>query len=211
VVPGRLVGARAFFPRRPGDRRERQGGVTMHATTQASPWAGDPSELFTIAEAAAHLHCGPRTVSRLIASGRLRHVKLSRRFSRVPLAELRRLAGIEVPEPEPAREVFLPDPPPARPKPPPRPQERHDCAGCGIPVARARGLCDDCRRCPGHRERGRLFLQLLAAVTDPGRPTDALPGTPAKVATLAARRRAGLPLWLPGDPTAFAWDGRGIF
>jgi excisionase family DNA binding protein len=146
------------------------------------PLAGPSLEMFTIAEAAAYLHCGRRTVDRMIAAGVIRPVKLSRRFCRVPLAELRRLAGR---------------------------QEFHECPGCGGAVREAGSLCFRCERSPADRARGREFLRLLAGVADPGRPTDATPGTPAKVAVLAARARAGLPLWLDGEPTLFARDLRG--
>ena len=43
-------------------------------------------------------------------------------------------------------------------------------------------------------------------VADPSRPTDARPGSQAKIDVLAARLAAGLPLFLPGDATVHDRD-----
>lgn len=43
-------------------------------------------------------------------------------------------------------------------------------------------------------------------MADPARPTDARPGSQAKIAVLAARLAAGLPLFLPGDAVTHDHD-----
>jgi hypothetical protein len=74
---------------------------------------------------------------------------------------------------------------------------------------RPRGLCWSCYYSPGVREkypstskfarRGvKDFTRSSALAAEP---TDALPGTPEKVAVLEERARLGLSLWHPDDAT----------
>ena len=77
------------------------------------------------------------------------------------------------------------------------------------PVNRPRGLCWSCYYTPGVRDlypstskfarRGVSDFNGRARLAT--RPTDALPGTPEKVAVLEERARLGLALWHPLDAT----------
>lgn len=83
------------------------------------------------------------------------------------------------------------------------------CRHCrGGRVSRPRGLCWACYYTPGVREQypstskfaregvgNRGFRRSLP----PPFPTDALPGTPEKIAVLAERARLGQELWHPED------------
>jgi hypothetical protein len=84
------------------------------------------------------------------------------------------------------------------------------CRHCRLYGAtRPRGLCWTCYYTPGLREgyapegdqrfsrRGNGTANLAPPV--PPEPTDALPGTPEKVAVLEERARLGLALWHPDD------------
>src|SRR5436309_7666683 len=72
---------------------------------------------------------------------------------------------------------------------------------------RPRGLCWSCYYTPGVRDlypstskfARRGVSDFNGRVQLPARPTEALPGSPAKVAVLEERARLGLSLWHPGD------------
>ncbi len=78
------------------------------------------------------------------------------------------------------------------------------CRHCGkVAISRPRRLCWVC-----HREHRHLYALACyrSEVVDrfggyalPPSPTDALPGTPEKVAVIEERARLGLRLWHPGD------------
>ena len=83
------------------------------------------------------------------------------------------------------------------------------CRACGhSKVNRARGLCWVCYYTPGMRDRfpstskygrrgeGRLIGRRAVPLPIP---TNALPGTPEKIAALATRAAAGEALWHPND------------
>lgn len=92
--------------------------------------------------------------------------------------------------------------PPARPVRPP-------CRHCRRAlVCRPRGLCWCCYYAPGVRDRypvtskyGRRGVGDFYRVAPLPDPTAALPGTPKKVAVLAARAAAGTALFHPKDAT----------
>lgn len=83
---------------------------------------------------------------------------------------------------------------------------RRECRHCGsAPVSRPRGLCWACYYASGVRDR---YPPLAGpqGVPDgngprqpPAWPTDARPGTPAKLAVLCQRASRGWSLWHPGD------------
>jgi hypothetical protein len=86
---------------------------------------------------------------------------------------------------------------------------------CRAPVSRPRGLCWVCFYQPRIREQyaplgamGRHGARRADTRRERplGEPTEALPGTPQKVAVLIARASAGLALWHPEDAT-HPWDG----
>lgn len=52
----------------------------------------DESELLKVGDFAAKMQCTPRFVRNLAAKGTIRVVRLGRRFVRVPVGELKRLA-----------------------------------------------------------------------------------------------------------------------
>jgi hypothetical protein len=73
---------------------------------------------------------------------------------------------------------------------------------------RPRGLCWSCYYTPGVREQypstskfARRGVSDFNGRTRLPEPTDALPGTPEKVAVLMERARRGLSLWHPDDAT----------
>ena len=82
------------------------------------------------------------------------------------------------------------------------------CRHCGrSPVNRPRGLCWSCYYAPGVRERypstskfaRRGIGNFNGRAEPPAEPTDALPGTPEKVAVLERRARLRQSLWHPDD------------
>ncbi len=82
---------------------------------------------------------------------------------------------------------------------------RHCCRG---KVNRPRGLCWPCYYTPGIRESYPPTSKFAyrnehddrnGGYALPPEPTDALPGTPEKVAVIEERARLGLRLWHPGD------------
>ena len=94
--------------------------------------------------------------------------------------------------------------------PAPEPKQRPACRHCGGNVAcRPRGLCWPCFGDPGVRalyptsaaptSRRGVGNGVNAAAPPPAEPTDAAPGTPEKVAVLAARAARGESLWHPSD------------
>lgn len=90
------------------------------------------------------------------------------------------------------------------------PRAVNRCRHCGWRKANAtRGLCRACSDTPGLRDMypgendkyGReLPPDIDGPVPPPASPTDARPGTPAKVAELERRATAGVELWHPQDP-----------
>ena len=69
--------------------------AALRAYSERPAKAGPPlpaGKLLTVSEAAERLACGPRTVWRLIAAGRLPKRMLGRRSARVPEAAVVRLA-----------------------------------------------------------------------------------------------------------------------
>jgi len=87
---------------------------------------------------------------------------------------------------------------------------RRICRHCEeYPVSRPKGLCYRCSKTPGVRgmypttskyARRGVGRNDDAGVTLP-LPTDALPGTPEKLAVLMRRAASGKRLWHPDDPT----------
>jgi len=84
------------------------------------------------------------------------------------------------------------------------------CRHCNkVRSNRPRGLCWSCYYTPGVREQypstskfARRGVSDFNGRTRPAlQPTDALPGTPEKVAVLQERARLGLSLWHPLDAT----------
>ncbi len=98
-----------------------------------------------------------------------------------------------------------------RPQPCPPGEQRPLCQHCGLRVATYnRGICDACYREPGIREQypppGRLntkpLPKPLPMPTREPEPTDALPGTEAKVEVLTQRLWSGEALFHPADMKA---------
>lgn len=84
------------------------------------------------------------------------------------------------------------------------------CRNCNkVKSNRPRGLCWSCYYTPGVRDRFPSTSKFARrGVSDftgrsvlAAQPTDALPGTPEKVAVLEERARLGLSLWHPLDAT----------
>lgn len=84
------------------------------------------------------------------------------------------------------------------------------CRHCHhAPVCRPRGLCWSCYYTPGVREKypsSNKFAHrgpgnYFARSSPPAAPTQALPGSPEKIAVLAERARLGHQLWHPKDAT----------
>lgn len=75
------------------------------------------------------------------------------------------------------------------------------CKHCQIRVCwRARGLCGTCYELPELRHKYQTQRESVCILpTRPPQPTDAAPGSPAKVAVLEARYAAGEYLWHPLD------------
>ena len=85
------------------------------------------------------------------------------------------------------------------------------CRHCNqVPVNRPRGLCWSCYYAPGVRDlypstskfARRGVANFCGKAAKPAGPTEALPGTPEKVAILEERARLGQELWHPADATA---------
>jgi hypothetical protein len=85
------------------------------------------------------------------------------------------------------------------------------CRHCNrVPVNRPRGLCWSCYYTPGVRDlypstskfARRGVANFCGQAAKPAEPTEALPGTPEKVAVLEERARQGQALWHPADATA---------
>ena len=90
------------------------------------------------------------------------------------------------------------------------PKRRPPCRHCGGNVAcRPRGLCWPCFGDPAVRalyptsaaptSRRGVGNGVMASAPPPSEPTDALPGSEAKMAVLAARAARGESLWHPSD------------
>jgi hypothetical protein len=82
------------------------------------------------------------------------------------------------------------------------------CRHCGrVKANRPRGLCWSCYYQPGLRERypstskfaHRGVDDYVGWAVEPPEPTNALPGSPEKVAIMERRARLGLALWHPKD------------
>ena len=84
------------------------------------------------------------------------------------------------------------------------------CRHChDAPVSRPRGLCWRCFYTPGVRDfypatnnrRGAGLADFYGRAPPPAFPTQALPGTPEKIALLGERARLRQSLWHPDDAT----------
>jgi hypothetical protein len=96
------------------------------------------------------------------------------------------------------------------------PSRRAACRHCSrLRVPAGRGLCPSCHRTPGLREQYRPLKDCgewadrepPAPTLPAAEPTDAMPGSEAKVLTLIARREAGEHLYHPRD---MCQNGRGL-
>lgn len=80
------------------------------------------------------------------------------------------------------------------------------CLHCATrAISRPRGLCRYCYDSPGMRERYGLIPRIPQSETTPtvtrapAEPTEALPGTEAKIEALASRIAGGVELWHTKD------------
>jgi hypothetical protein len=99
------------------------------------------------------------------------------------------------------------------------------CRHCGrAKVNRPRGLCWTCYYRPGVKDRypseskfaRRGLGNNVQELPLPASPTTAVPGSPAKLAVMQERAKAGVALWHPadaeyrGDPAPLGWLKRGV-